>query len=289
MRTNSEGIRMKKYFEVFRLGFKMQIVWRFDVAMTMAATVGRIVAAWILWQAIFIGKTRVGGFTLEGMLSYYLVASIISSIDFSRNICGEVSELIRAGRFSGHMAAPMDPMGFFCSKSIGESAFHLGFSVVAAAACAFMLRLGASAPGVAASIAPGVAATLAPVAARLLLAAAMAALGLVFMAIYQYAIGILAFKFLDIDFLMYMLESVNGFATGAFIPLSLLPGAALGALRFLPFTHVVYTPSMLLAGQAGAREGLFGLAALAAWTAAAYAAARFAYGRLRVRYDGVGI
>jgi ABC-2 type transport system permease protein len=267
----------------------MQIVWRFDVAMTMAATVGRIVAARILWQAIFAGKAQVGGFTFEAMLSYYIVCSIISSIDFSHQICGEVSWLIRDGKFSGHMVTPMNPMGFFGSMAAGESAFHLGFSIAAAAACAAAFRMADIGAMGGVGGMGGMGAILTAGTARMLLAAAMIPLGLAFMAIYQYIIGILAFKFLDIGFLEHVLGSVNGFATGAYVPLSLLPGPVLGALRFLPFTHVVYTPSMLITGQIGAREGLLGLASLAAWLVAAYAIAQFAYGKLRISYDGVGI
>ena len=46
-------LNFRKYLEVFRWSFKMQIVWRFDVAMTMLATVVRILTAWVLWGAIF--------------------------------------------------------------------------------------------------------------------------------------------------------------------------------------------------------------------------------------------
>jgi len=265
---------MRKYVEVFRLSFKMQIVWRFDVAMTMVATVARIVAARVLWQAVFEGKELVSGFGMEAMLSYYVVCSIVSSIDFSHQISGEVSWLIRDGKFSGHMVAPMNPMGFFGSMTAGESAFHLGFSLFAAAACAAAFGMGVA---LTADI------------PRILLGAAMVPLGLAFMAGYHFWVGTLAFKFLDIDFFLHVQGAVIAFATGSMIPLSLLPQAALSVLRLLPFTHVAYTPAMLLTGQIDAREGLFGLGVISAWTAAMLLIAQRAYGRLREKYDGVGI
>jgi len=252
----------------------MQIVWRFDVAMTMVATITRIVAAWILWQAIFAGKEQVGGFGLEAMLSYYVVCSIVSSIDFSNHISGEVSWLIREGRFSGRMVAPMNPIGFFGSMTAGQSAFHLIFSFIAAAVCA---------------VAFGMHIALAADIARILLAVAMIPLGLAFMAGYHFFVGTMTFKFLDIDFFLHVQGSIIAFATGAMIPLALLPQGVLSVLRFLPFTHVVFTPSMLLTGQMSAQEGLFGFAVIAAWAAAMLFIAQRTYGRLRVQYDGVGI
>jgi ABC-2 type transport system permease protein len=265
---------MRKYLEVFRLSFKMQIVWRFDVVMTMVATVARILAGWIVWQVIFEGRDTVGGFTFQAMLSYYLIGAVIRSVNFSEQISGEVSWLIRSGAFSGHMAVPMNPMGFFSAMTAGETAFHLGFSLIAAAVCTAAFGVGITVTGDAARILP---------------AAALVLLGLAFTAVFQYFMGILTFKYLDIQFLLYVQMNIIAFTTGSMVPLSLLPKAVLSALQWLPFTHVLYTPVMLLTGQMAARDGLFGLAVLAAWTWGMLSVTKRTYTRLRVSYDGVGI
>jgi ABC-type uncharacterized transport system permease subunit len=96
-------------------------VWRFDVAATLAATVARILAATIVWSAVFGERARVGGFTLDAMLSYYIVVSFLSALDFSHQLSGGVSELILTGRFSGHMTAPISPFGYFGARAAGES------------------------------------------------------------------------------------------------------------------------------------------------------------------------
>lgn len=265
---------MRKYLEVFRLSFKMQLTWRFDVAATMAATVARVLAAFIVWRAVFGGRSQVGGFTFEAMLSYYIVGSFLSALDFSRKISADVSQLIRAGQFSGRMVTPMNPFGHFGFMTAGETAFHLGFSLLAAALCALLF---------------GIRLTLAPDPALLVLAAFMTLLGLLFMAAYHYFMGILAFKFIEIDFFLYVQSNILAFAVGAMIPLSLLPEKVLLVLRFLPFTHVVYTPAMLLTGQLSFGEGLSGLAVLSVWTLLMLLLGQRTYHRLRKKYDGVGI
>ena len=252
----------------------MQLVWRFDVAMTMVATVGRILAAWILWRAVFAGNTLVGGFSFHAMLSYYLVASFLASLDMSRQISGEVSALIKNGGFSKHMVTPVNPFGFFGYMIAGEAAFHLGFSLLAAALCALLFRIDI---------------TLSPDIAHLLLGGCTALVGLVFMAGYHYCIGILAFRFVDINFFLHVQESLIAFATGTLVPLSLLPGGVARALRFLPFPHVAFTPAMLLTGQMGVGEGLQGLLILLVWTAAVLCIGQWGYRRLRLRFEGVGI
>ena len=265
---------VSKYLEVFRLSFKMQIVWRFDVAMTILATLGKILAAWILWQAIFQGRDLVKGFSFHAMLSYYIISSIISSINFSDQISGEISELIRNGRFSGHMVTPVNPLGFFGFMTAGETCFHLGFSLAVAILCALLFRINVILTGNVIQMA---------------MAILMVILGLMFMSCYHYFIGILAFKFLDINFFLHVQGSIIAFVTGSMIPLSLLPDSLLFVLRLFPFTHVAYTPAMLLSGQIDLREGLFGLAVIAGWTLAMFAISQFSYIRLRVNHDGVGI
>lgn len=265
---------MRKYMEVFRISFKMQIIWRFDVVMTMVATITRIIAAWILWLAIFEGKEVVGGFTFEAMLSYYIIGAIISSIDFSNQVSGEVSYLVKDGGFSKHMVTPMNPMGFFGSMVGGESAFHLGFSLLAAVICSVAFRV-------------NIILTMNVV--QILLAALLILSGLAFMVGYHYFVGIMAFKFLDVGFFMHIQGAIIAFATGSMIPLSLLPDVVVDILRFLPFTHVVYTPTMLLTGQIGPAEGLFGLSVIIGWTITMLIIAQTTYNRLRIKYDGVGI
>jgi ABC-2 type transport system permease protein len=264
---------MRKYWEVFRWSFKMQIVWRFDVAMTMVAMIGRILAAWILWSAVFDGRAQVSGFTFQGMLFYYIVSSFLTSLDMSNQISGEISYLIRDGGFSKHMVTPMNPFGFFSFMVAGESAFHLGFSCIAALVCAAVFRIRI---------------LLTAAVAQITAAVAMILLGLLFMMCFHYLLGILTFRFLSIRALTFIAGHLISFATGALVPLALLPDGMLNAMRLLPFYYVTYLPSMLLTGRGGG-EAPAGLAILACWTAGFLALNFFSYNRLRIRYEGVGI
>lgn len=264
---------MRKYLEVFRLSFKMQIVWRADVAMTMVGTMGRIVAAWILWSAIFGSRELVSGFTLQAMLSYYIVSSFLFSLDMSSQISREVSYLIRDGGFSKHMVMPMNPFGFFSAMAAGESVFHLGFACVAAVLCALLF---------------GINIVFATGATQILLAIAMVLLGLFCMMCFHYLLGMLAFQFLSVSSFLYAATNITTFLTGAFVPLALLPARMIAVMRLFPFYYVTYLPAMLLTGRGG-EEALTGLMTLACWTLGLMMLNHFTYHRLRVKYDGVGI
>ncbi|MDR1862928.1 MAG: ABC-2 family transporter protein [Treponema sp.] len=264
---------MKKYFEMAKILFKVQIAYRFDVAMTALATVGRVLFAWILWGAVFSGRERVGGFTYQTMLAYYLASSFLTSLDMSAGLSSEIAERIRNGTFSKFMVIPAGTQRCFMSQNFGAALYYAVFSLLAAAACAVIFRVEFVFSG-----------NLTRMAAALL----MEILGLVFMASYQYFIGILAFKFQDIGFFLHVQGSLLAFATGTMAPLSLLPPGVTGILRRLPFYYVTYLPAMLLTGQNGG-EALPGLITIAAWTTGMLLVSRAAYRHLRVHYDGVGI
>ncbi len=264
---------MRKYLEVFRLSFKMQIIWRFDVVMTMVATVGRILAAWILWGVIFKDKEMVAGLNFQGMLSYYIISSFLISLDMSKQISDEINYLIRDGGFSKHMVTPMNPFGFFSAMVAGESAFHLGFSFIAAIICALLFQINVV---ITANI------------FELLAAITMIVLGLLFMMCFHYLLGMLGFRFIGVDSFLYVANNLSAFFTGALVPLALLPDWVISVMRFFPFYYVTYLPSMLLTGR-NSGEIWFGLVVLSSWTLGMFGLSQLTYHKLRIRYDGVGI
>lgn len=251
----------------------MQIVWRFDVAMTMAATIARILAAWILWGAVFTGRELVGGFTFQSMLSYYIVSSFLASLDMSNQISNEISFLIKDGGFSKHMVTPMNPFGFFSFMVAGESAFHLCFSLAAAVVCAVLFQVRVA---------------LIANAAQIFLSAAMVLLGLLFMMCFHYFLGILNFLTKSDNAFLFIADHLAAFATGALVPLALLPESMLRFMRLLPFYYVAYLPSMLLTGH-NSGEAKPGVMVLSCWVAGFLVINYFSYNKLRVKYDGVGI
>ncbi|MDR1600177.1 MAG: ABC-2 family transporter protein [Oscillospiraceae bacterium] len=262
-----------KFIAVARTLFKAQTAYRFDMAMAAVETLGRVLFARILWGVVFQSRETVGGFTYQRMLAYYVVSSFLVSLETSYSVESELNERIRGGSFSKYMVIPTNPIAHFMARTCGSALYSAMFTSVAAVfgAAAFGARLtGAVEPGAAAS------------------AALMIPLGLAFMVCFRFWIGVMAFRFEDAGFFIHLEGSVIQFVTGAMVPLALLPDSVTGALRFLPFHYVTYTPAMLLTGQLSRREGWAGLAILAAWMCVMLPLAQLTYDRARVRYDGVG-
>lgn len=260
--------------EVAKTYFKTQVVYRFDVIMTAVATIGRVLFATILWGAIFQNRTLVSGFTYQGMISYYLAASFLTSLDVSASVSREVSSHIRGGTFSVYMVLPFHPLNWFMAKTLGTSAYYGFFSAIGALTAMVFFSINPLN-------------SLDPLA--LVSALLMVLLSLTFMSAYQFFIGLLAFKFQDISFFLHVQEAVLSLLTGSLFPLSLLPAGIGTFFSFLPFSHVAYTPAMLLTGALPWQQGVKGLAVLSVWTLSIIILCKRAYSRYRILYDGVGI
>jgi ABC-2 type transport system permease protein len=259
---------------VAKILFKCQIAHRFDVVMSALASAGMVAAAWILWGAVYAGQAEVGGFSRDAMLAYYLAASFLASLERSSDVMFETNDRIRGGTFSKFMVLPADLRLYTLAQTVGETGYIALFSLPVVALTALLL---------------GIRPQFAPDLTRLLGGAAMAGLGIVFMNAFAYVVGLMAFTFGDVGFFIHLQGNVIQFATGAMVPLALLPGGVLAALKLLPFPYVNYMPAMLITGLAEPGELWRGLAVLGAWTAGMLWLGKALYGRFRVLYDGVGI
>ncbi|MHB1152535.1 MAG: ABC transporter permease [Eubacteriales bacterium] len=264
---------MKKYLEVAKILFKAQIVYRFDVAMSVLFTVSKVLFAYILWGAVFGQNKTVAGFTFPMMLSYYIISSFLSQIEMSDGVSGEIGDRIRGGSFSKYMVIPIQTQGYFIAQTFGAMAFYLIFNLLAAAVWVFVFKVEFVITGNMGIIVSAV---------------CMVILGLLFMIQLNYFLGILAFKFQEIWIFLMIKGNIVAFITGTLIPLTLLPQSIVSVMRFFPFYYVTYLPSMLLIGK-NENETLTGIITLAVWLGVFTALNGFTYNRMRVIYDGAGI
>lgn len=264
---------MRKYLEVAKILFKAQLSWRFDIAFNMIFITIKILFAFIIWGAVFGEHKEVAGFNFNTMLSYYIISSFLSQLEMSEGVSGEISGRIRNGSFSKYMVIPVKIEGYFLAQTFGAAALHMIFNLIAAIVWVFIFHIRF---------------TVTNDPFLILSAALMVILGLVFMVQLNFFIGILAFKFQDIGLFLMIKGNIVVFVTGTMIPLILLPGVIQSVMRLFPFYYVTYLPSMLFIGR-NAGEILIGLLTLSLWMLAFVFINKISYGRLRRKYDGVGI
>lgn len=264
---------MKKYLEIAKIIFKTQLAFRFEIAVNAVFTMVKIVFAYLLWDNMFAGQDTIAGFTFHSMLSYYIINSFLSQLDMSDGVSGEISARIRGGTFSKYMVIPVNIEGYFLAQTGGACVFYLVFNLVAAVIWIFIFRI-------------HFIFTTNPL--YILSAIIIVLFGLIFMIQLNYFLGLLTLKFQDIYLFLMIKNNLLLFITGTLIPLTLLPGSIVAAMKYLPFYYVSYLPSMLFIGRNG-EEILPGLLCLPLWVIIFAIINKITYNRLRVRFDGVGI
>ena len=104
----------------------------------------------------------------------------------------------------------------------------------------------------------------------------------------SYAMAMLAFWFLEISTLIFILFAFEYLASGHLFPLDLLPAMLQHALWYTPFPSMLYVPIAIYMGKiSGARIAL-GLGMQVMWLVLAYGLARFAWQRGIRKYAAFG-
>jgi ABC-2 type transport system permease protein len=264
---------MRKYLEIALINFKAQFAWRADAGFAALVVACRVVFAYLLWGILFRGKAEIGGLGFGAMLSYYVVSSFLTQVDMSDRVAWELNSRVRDGSFSKYLVIPASPQAYFVAQVAGVEFFYVLIDFAAALACAFVFRFGFS---LQADVGIALAAT------------GMILLGLLFMVLFNYSLGLLTFRFQDIWPFYMIKNNLVLFASGAIVPLSLLPETVQGFMRYLPFYYVGYLPSMLLVGRK-ADEAAPGLLVLGLWCLGLVVVNKLMYEGFRRRYEGVGI
>lgn len=264
---------IKKYCEVAKINFKGCIIWRFDILANLLLTVTKITFAYILWKAVFGENDVISGFTFYSMLTYYVTGAFLSGADMSKKISTEICTRVISGTFSKYIIIPVNIQIYFMAQNFGRLIFYLLLNIISLFTWIFILQISFSFTNNMYYLGT---------------AAVMALLGLIFMTEFQFFIGILSFKFLEISMFRIIVDNIMVFITGAAIPLSLLPEAVTAVMRIFPFYYIIYLPSMLAIGRNG-NEALSGLIIIFVWVLAFFIINNLLYKRLRVLFEGVGI
>jgi ABC-2 type transport system permease protein len=264
--------RWTRYPAIGAISMRARTAYRFDVWLGAAMPFIRVLLAYMLWKALFKGKTLIGGFTLETMTAYYIITAFLARLDQTGAMVWEYAEDIREGRFAKYLAKPVNPFGHFLSSAAARSLYVLGIALFSVVLLALLFRNRFIVP-------------VDPI--RTILALAIAFTGLVFMAAVNWLTAVLAFKFKDITGFHMIKGNIVEFLAGTLIPLALLPAGVQQAMRWMPFYYIQYLPASLFLGLKS-EEGIIGLLVITGWTAGFLLLGEWAWRILRRDDEGVG-
>ncbi|MGE5670738.1 MAG: ABC transporter permease [Fibrobacterota bacterium] len=200
--------------------------------MLLSLVVGPVffLAQVFIWTAVYAGRNELGGFTLEQMLLYYGVSSIIYYLimDFAD---WNLQMLIRTGKFLTYVLRPMPHPFFAFSQKIGHRILGFLFEFIPVWLIFFFLFH----------------IKLIPAGPSWTIVSVM--FSFVIMFLLNYSIGILAFWLTRTDGIRALIRLFRDLMAGVFIPLSFFPDAIQKILFFLPFQFVSYVPTRVFLGS----------------------------------------
>jgi viologen exporter family transport system permease protein len=268
---------MKKYWHVLNIGVQNNLTYRFNfLARTIFGFIP-LIAIILVWRKIYEGKaagdSQVGSYSLAGMISYYLLVTIVDALTAVNEDDWQIAADIKDGNISQFLLKPMNYLAFRLCLFVSGRVTYLAVAAIPLALFIFCLRhyflLPPSWPGFGA----------------FLISTLLTALLQFFT---SYAMAMLAFWVLEVSTFIFILFAFEYLASGHLFPLDILPHGLEQVLFYTPFPYQLYFPVSVYMGKITGPNLVNGLLIQAAWVFAAYALARVAWARGIRKYSAAG-
>ncbi|WP_457637666.1 ABC transporter permease [Oceanithermus sp.] len=256
----------------FALSWREATAYRLNFAMSFLVIAVPFVLQVFLWGAVFSGRAQVAGYSLSGIITYYVLALFL--YDFVQPvILYDVSNDIKTGTLAAHLLRPLPYPLWALTVRVGSQAVYL--VVVTAIVGAGAVLLGG---------------------AGYLSGGDFSVAGLVrFFAVFLAAWLLGLLLSLAASFAVFFTEDAAGLGklvsfvfpllSGSLIPLDMLPGWIRSACYYLPFRWLVYEPIRVYGGQQPLAQALL---AIAGWAGLAAALVWLLWRAGEARFTAVG-
>lgn len=267
---------MSKYLYVISVGIQNTLVYRVNFLFRAVFGLIPLMGTLYLWRAIYAGKSPdalIGDFTLQAMISYYLLVTVIDALTAVAEDDWQIAEDIKEGAISQFLLKPMDYLTYRLCLYFSGRIIYTAVAIIPVALFIFYLRDYFVAPPDGLTM------------ALFGLSVVLAALLQFFLA---YIMALLAFWVLDVSTFIFIQFAFEYICSGHLFPLSILPAALAKALQLTPYPYLVYFPASVYLGHVTGADLARGLAIQATWVMIGYGLARGVWARGIRRYSAAG-
>ena len=267
---------MLKYWHVFKIGIQNTLVYRVNFLFRAAFGLLPLSATLFVWRTIYEGKgssAALGGFTLGGMVSYYLVVTMVDALTAVAEDDWQIAADIKDGNISQFLLKPIDYLTYRLTL---YAAGRIMFTACALVPSGLFILAQRSH-----LVLPADAGTWALFGVSLVLTGLLQFL-------IAFTMALLAFWVLEVSTFIFILYAFETLASGHFFPIDILPAGVVRLLYLTPFPYQMFFPVNICLGRVQGPALLEGLAIQACWVAALYLLARFVWSRGIRRYSAVG-
>lgn len=227
-------------------------------------TLNRIVEVIVyifVWQAIYMQTGNAGGFTIEEMITYYILVVSLSSIVIW-GVNEDISHSIKNGKINKELLSPISYFKYYFGIYLGEIEFAIPVSVATFILCSIFWKIALPVSII-----------------NLLLFLLVIILVLPISFFIQMIIGTIGFYTNSIWGMEILRKSIISIFSGLIAPLTLFPEWFQKIADILPFKEFIYTPINIYLGRIPLNEIFIIILKLLVWLFLTYLIAKIFFNK----------
>jgi ABC-2 type transport system permease protein len=266
---------VNKYLHVINVGIQNTLVYRVNFLFRSAFALIPLMATIYLWRAVYAGKEESGiaGYSLAGMISYYLLVTIVDALTGVTEDDWQIAGDIKDGNINQFLLKPIDYMIYRVCLFFSGRLIYTAVAVLPVGIFLFFQRE---------YFVPPASLAMVPIFCASM---ALTALLQFFM---SYTMAMLAFWVVEVSTFIFILFAFEYLAGGHLFPIDILPPRVAAALQYTPFPYQLFFPVSVYLGRVRGTELWSGLAIQLFWTVFFFFFARWVWRRGIRKYTAVG-
>ena len=190
-----------------------------------------LVGTVFLWKAIFHSKQApISGYEYSSMIFYFMITVFLDNLITPTEDEWQIAAEIRDGRISSFLIKPVNYLGYRISLYLSYRLLYISVVLIPILCLGWIFRENLRIPEHAITWLVFAASTVLAAALQFLIA---------------YSLAMIAFWFLEISTIVFILDSFEYFLSGHNFPLDIMPRWLLGFIHWSPFTYELFFPAQV--------------------------------------------
>ncbi len=265
-------MNIRSKWALAKIGYKVGIKYRFNFIVSMITVPLSVLIYYFLWKSIFsyTGQEIIKGFTLEGMVQYYVLSMIVGFFVWA-DVDKWLSQDIRGGHVTGMLLQPMSLLCQYLVFEIGINSLGILIEMIPVFLMGFVF-FGLK------------------VAPLFNFAAFIVSVSLAFFLSFyiSWLVGLSAFWLQEISGLRRVKRTLMVFLSGGMIPLTFFPEIFQNIFHYLPFEYIRYVPISIYQAKYSSSMVLAQLGIQVLWIFGLYLICRWVYSIAYKKFVGAG-
>ncbi|MFZ2975661.1 MAG: ABC-2 family transporter protein [Candidatus Moraniibacteriota bacterium] len=225
---------MKKYLLFFKNSISEALIYRSHIFMLIISQAISLFVFIFLWKAIYAEGNQIGGYSLSGLINYYILSAIISFVIQGVDVAWRVGDEIRLGNITNFI---LKPINYFWSTLwivAGKSFLNLLISfIIVVPIILFSTNF----------FGEGLDFT------KIIFFIFSIFLAFIIFVLFFYIVGLATFWLGEVRGFNFLVRMIMFFLAGNIVPLDLLPKIISNINNFLPFRFITWFPIAIWSGK----------------------------------------